>query len=172
MPHRCTECKKIYVEESPEILRGCECGNRVFQFLKHPNSKLKRLIPNTNTTASPTNGSMQEQITLQVQPQPAQVAVQENTNENPIEENNNQNTLESQTIQDVPTENTPATNEPTIQPKEEVDPAENIKVLEPGAYELNIDRLMTGEPVIVKTENDVYFVSFKVKKGKKRKTNE
>lgn len=166
MPHRCTECKKIYSEEAPDILRGCECGNRVFQFLKHPNSKLKRLIPNTNTTTNPTNGSMQEQITLQIQPQTPTVTIQENTNENPIEENNEQNPIETQSITN---ENTTITNETTTPSKEEIDPAENIKVVEPGAYELNIDRLMTGEPVIVKTENDVYFVSFKVKKGKKRK---
>lgn len=40
----------------------------------------------------------------------------------------------------------------------ETDGPENIKVVEPGAYELNIPSLFKGDPVILRTDSDVYYV--------------
>lgn len=37
-------------------------------------------------------------------------------------------------------------------------PVENIKVLEQGLYEVNVQALMAGDPVIVKTDSGVYYV--------------
>jgi predicted nucleic acid-binding Zn-ribbon protein len=34
MPHRCVRCGKIYGDGSSEILKGCECGARLFFFVK------------------------------------------------------------------------------------------------------------------------------------------
>ncbi|HLC38058.1 MAG TPA: Zn-ribbon containing protein [Candidatus Norongarragalinales archaeon] len=36
--HKCVRCSKEYSNTSPELLKGCECGSRVFVFLKHPGS--------------------------------------------------------------------------------------------------------------------------------------
>ena len=35
MPHRCVRCGKIYGDGSSEILKGCECGARLFFFVKN-----------------------------------------------------------------------------------------------------------------------------------------
>jgi predicted nucleic acid-binding Zn-ribbon protein len=34
MPHQCVRCNKFYEDGSAEILRGCECGSRLFFFVK------------------------------------------------------------------------------------------------------------------------------------------
>ncbi len=34
MPHKCTKCGKIYQENDERILRGCECGNRMFLYFR------------------------------------------------------------------------------------------------------------------------------------------
>lgn len=34
MKHKCTKCKKIYEEDSEEIITGCTCGNNRFFFVK------------------------------------------------------------------------------------------------------------------------------------------
>jgi predicted nucleic acid-binding Zn-ribbon protein len=34
MPHKCTKCGRVYEDGSDVILKGCECGNRLFYYLK------------------------------------------------------------------------------------------------------------------------------------------
>lgn len=34
MPHKCTRCGKIYTEKDEKILRGCDCGNRMFLYYR------------------------------------------------------------------------------------------------------------------------------------------
>jgi len=41
MPHRCIRCGKIYSEGSNTLLKGCECGNRMFFFFKSEDMKLQ-----------------------------------------------------------------------------------------------------------------------------------
>ncbi len=47
------------------------------------------------------------------------------------------------------------------------DGPENIKVLEPGSYELNVAALFKGDPVILKTDADVYYVKLPAPKKQK-----
>ncbi len=34
MPHKCTKCGKTYEDGSEEVLKGCECGNRLFFYIR------------------------------------------------------------------------------------------------------------------------------------------
>ncbi len=34
MPHKCTKCGNTYKDGSEEILKGCNCGNRLFFYLR------------------------------------------------------------------------------------------------------------------------------------------
>ncbi len=34
MPHKCTNCGKVYEEGSEELLKGCECGHSMFLYFK------------------------------------------------------------------------------------------------------------------------------------------
>jgi hypothetical protein len=34
MPHQCVRCHKIYEDGSEEILKGCECGGKLFFYIK------------------------------------------------------------------------------------------------------------------------------------------
>ncbi|MDD5193816.1 MAG: Zn-ribbon containing protein [Candidatus Nanoarchaeia archaeon] len=33
-PHRCTNCKKVYPDAAPELLKGCECGSKFFFYIR------------------------------------------------------------------------------------------------------------------------------------------
>jgi len=50
----------------------------------------------------------------------------------------------------------------------DADAPENIKVLEPGSYELNVNSLFKGDPVILRTDSEVYYVKLPTPKGKKK----
>ena len=43
---------------------------------------------------------------------------------------------------------------------------ENVRVLEKGLYELDVKSLMQGDPIVVKTDKEVYFVRFPALKKK------
>ncbi len=50
----------------------------------------------------------------------------------------------------------------------DADGPENIRVIEPGSYELNVGALFKGDPVILRTDADVYYVKLPGPKGKKK----
>ncbi len=50
----------------------------------------------------------------------------------------------------------------------DADAPENIKVLEPGSYELNVTSLFKGDPVILRTDSEVYYVKLPQPKAKKK----
>ncbi|MFH0713614.1 MAG: Zn-ribbon containing protein [Candidatus Micrarchaeota archaeon] len=50
-----------------------------------------------------------------------------------------------------------------------LDDPENIRVIEPGSYELNIPALFRGDPVILRTDSDVYYVKLPAPKSKAKK---
>jgi len=43
---------------------------------------------------------------------------------------------------------------------------ENVRVLEKGLYEIDVKSLMHGDPIVVKTDKEVYFVRFPAVKKK------
>ena len=47
MPHQCVRCNKLYEDGSQQILKGCECGAKLFFYLKKQNIDAgKELISN------------------------------------------------------------------------------------------------------------------------------
>lgn len=43
MPHKCVRCGRVLASNSPELLKGCGCGSRVFVFLRDDQVTLKEL---------------------------------------------------------------------------------------------------------------------------------
>ncbi len=46
------------------------------------------------------------------------------------------------------------------------DEVENVKVFERGCYEINVESLMRGSPIVIKTDKEVYYVQ--MPKAKKK----
>lgn len=47
------------------------------------------------------------------------------------------------------------------------DEVENVKVFERGCYEINVESLMRGNPIVIKTDKEVYYVQMpKINKHK------
>lgn len=113
MPHKCVRCNRVYDKSSPELLKGCQCGARVFVFL--------RKMPEAGADATPDLGWLEEELADLSKDHPVVV---------------------------------------------DADSVENLRILEPGSYELDIASLMKNEPLVVKSDKGVYYVklpSFKKK---------
>jgi len=49
--------------------------------------------------------------------------------------------------------------------QDDVETIENIKIKEPGVFEINLDRLLS-DPIIIKDENEIYYIRLPVKDAK------
>ncbi len=118
MPHSCVKCKQLYPDQSEAILKGCQCGSRIFYFIK------------------PDLPSIQVNHLPLIQESDLSTEIIELSKEKPV-------------VIDV-------------------DGPENIRVLEPGLYELNVAALFKGDPVILRTDSDVYYVKLPAPKKPKK----
>ena len=44
MPHQCVRCSKMYDDGAQELLKGCECGARLFFFIKKEKLEVAKQI--------------------------------------------------------------------------------------------------------------------------------
>ncbi len=116
MPHKCVRCGAEYVDGSPELLKGCACGSRVFVY-----SKAER--------EASVKASEEDVRALEKELEPL-------------------------------TRKRPVSIEWSV---------ENVRVLEKGLYEIDVKSLMQGDPIVVKTDKEVYFVRFPAVKKTARK---
>lgn len=109
MPHKCVRCSSVYPNNSPELMRGCTCGSRVFLFLREESDEPQPgHAPETKDYRW-----LEEELSFLSKDKPVTV---------------------------------------------DVDAVENLRILEKGAYELNLSSLMKGEPLVIKSDKHVYYV--------------
>jgi len=142
MPHKCVRCTTIYPNNSPELMRGCTCGSRVFLYLSDeskPGPTPLAVLP--TASAAP----QESQDTPLAKP-------------------------EAEKTPTAPLPSAPASSdygwledELAFLSKDkpvsvDVDAVENLRILEKGAYEIDLPSLFKGEPLVIKSDQHVYYV--------------
>ena len=128
MPHKCVRCGKVFANNSAELVKGCPCGSRVFLFLREDQVTLKELV----------ESGMREGEAEKKAPDAPKAPV----------DVSHLHWLEEELAflsKDKPV-------------SVELDAVENLKILEPGSYELDISSLMKGNPLVIKSEHDIYYI--------------
>jgi predicted nucleic acid-binding Zn-ribbon protein len=129
MPHKCVSCSRTYPNSSPELLRGCSCGSRIFIYLKSGDMSWEDAGPVLE--AALREGKIAElsrtrPVSIELVPADGSGA---------------------QGAGDCPAAQYGSGRER---------PAENITVVDRGEYELDIASLMAGDPLVVRSQNGVY----------------
>lgn len=149
MPHKCVRCTTVYPNNSPELMRGCACGSRVFLYIRDENAPNAPLV--ATAVLTPQNPSTPASTTP-----PASALVDE--------------TDASTAAENEPTKPAPAASdygwledELAFLSKDkpvtvDVDAVENLRILEKGAYEIDLPSLFKGEPLVIKSDQHVYYV--------------
>ena len=126
--HQCLRCKKMYENEQVPIVEGCECGSRLFLFIKSPvdivraeryRSELEQKIADIDEEKKATARA------VRVQKSKTKVAGKKQK----------------------------------AKPKSKFG-VETIKVLDIGVYEIHLEALMQGAPIIVLSKSGSYIISF------------
>ncbi|MBI2445977.1 hypothetical protein HYV43_06325 [Candidatus Micrarchaeota archaeon] len=143
MPHKCVRCSSIYPNNSPELMRGCTCGSRVFLFLRdesNPSTPLS--IPPTPSASLPAPAVLPSPASIE----PSEPVAGTSPVSSPV--SSDYGWLEDELAflsKDKPV-------------SVEVDAVENLRILEKGAYEIDLPSLFKGEPLVIKSDQHVYYV--------------
>ncbi|MBI5036821.1 hypothetical protein HZC09_05765 [Candidatus Micrarchaeota archaeon] len=107
MPHKCVRCSKAYPSQSPELMKGCSCGSRVFLFIREGEQ------PKQTPQQQKELDKLEEDLAFLSKDKPVIV---------------------------------------------DMDAVENLRILEKGSYEFDLQSLLKGEPLVIKSDQEVYYV--------------
>ncbi|MBI5225609.1 hypothetical protein HY994_00020 [Candidatus Micrarchaeota archaeon] len=182
MPHKCVRCSTVYPNNSPELMRGCSCGSRVFLFLRDPNAQAPVFKPSTSAVkdtvasffpASSNPPALSGSSSAPALPSSAQTPAPSKT-----AEETSSDSIDSSDSDLRPSGTSrplPATPDPLVSDygwledelaflskdkpvSVDVDAVENLRILEKGAYEIDLPSLFKGEPLVIKSDQHVYYV--------------
>jgi predicted nucleic acid-binding Zn-ribbon protein len=137
--HQCLKCKKYFEDDEVPILDGCECGARIFLFVKQPED-VNRAEKMYSQIESKIKELEQEQVEIE-----KEEGQQELTT--PPEEYE----------KEKPNKYTAART--AVKTEKSKFGIETIRVNDMGVYEINIDALMKGKPVVVLSKGGSYIIS-------------
>jgi len=142
MPHKCVSCSKVYPNSSPELLKGCSCGSRIFLYMQNEDVSIKEAM-DSGLEAVIESGRVAE--LARTQPVSVELVSPKDA--------------EARKIGDYLGVRQAANGQkeqPAGNRKEQ--PAENITVIDRGEYELDIASLMAGDPLVVRSQNGIYYL--------------
>ncbi|MFA6049264.1 MAG: Zn-ribbon containing protein [Candidatus Micrarchaeia archaeon] len=173
MPHKCVKCGKVYGNASPQLLSGCECGNRVFLFMKPEQMSLKELYEHgldivvDSKRIIELSADKPVSIELDLESLQPELAKKPDAGQKPPAATGTQPAGARQPGQKTPAPQTSAVVPPSagnagVSASPEGGKAEkmveNIRVVERGCYELDLESLMGGNPLVVRSQGGIYYV--------------
>ena len=127
--HKCLKCGKAYArEEDVPIITGCSCGSKFFVFIRDDDQEKTE--------------KLLDRVTLEELEVIEKKIVAKNESE--------------ETPRPAEKAQKPASGKP--RPKSESFGIETVKTIKPGVYELNIEALLSGAPVIVLQKGETYII--------------
>ena len=144
MPHKCVRCGTIYPSSSSELLKGCKCGARIFVYLRDEKQALSKADSDALDAATKS-----PQVVALSKEKP--VSIEIDNGSSPVSTSSEDDVRE---IGDYLT----AGNQAGSASHGREQPAENITVIEKGAYELDIPSLMRGDPLVVRSQSGIYYL--------------
>ncbi|MBI5225598.1 hypothetical protein HY989_07060 [Candidatus Micrarchaeota archaeon] len=177
MPHKCARCGILYSAGAEQLFRGCTCGSRIFMFVRPEQLSIKDQMDMLEREGKDLIAENREQLeeiaeiapisiekavmqtekaVIEVKPSvgPATVkSVPEMEKEIKQEKKRNEILHEASEIaggQNIAEgKNKPLTMEIGV---------ENVIIHEKGSYELDINSLMQGNPLVIKSEHGVFYI--------------
>jgi len=137
--HQCLKCKKYFEDDEVPILEGCDCSGRVFLFVKQAEDVERA-------------DKYYEEIETKIK----------ELEQNKIEEEKLEGQQELTTSPenyDKEDKKRYATARESVKNERNKFGIETIRVKDMGIYEINIDALMKGRPLVVLSKGGSYIIS-------------
>jgi predicted nucleic acid-binding Zn-ribbon protein len=170
MPHKCVRCGRVYPNNSSGLLKECGCGARIFLYLQAGEVSLAEAM---DSGLEAVIGSGRVQELSKAAPVSIEIAAPEGTSpdnapasgtgeggkENPA-------ALEAQDAAGLAQETKNGFGAGAQSGRARESPAENITIIEKGEYEIDIASIMRGDPLVVRSQNGIYYLKIPTLKRK------
>jgi predicted nucleic acid-binding Zn-ribbon protein len=143
MPHKCVRCGKVYPNNSSQLLKGCQCGTRIFIYLQNEDVSISEALE-SGLEAVVSSGRVQELA----KSQPVSIEM--------VSGGGKASGKSAAGDTAEMAEYLGAQSGASGQFREQ--PAENITVLDRGEYELDLASIMRGDPLVVRSQNGIYYL--------------
>lgn len=170
MPHKCVRCGKVYGNLAPELMKGCGCSSRIFLFMREDQVSVKEKMDLLERESRSLIDSEQVQELAELTPisiekfEPAPVKgkpriVEIRGGPVPVDELESAESPKPKKELDLVQELAGGgVSKVKLLAEEGEEPIENVTVLEKGTYRLNIESLMAGNPLVIRTEKGVFYI--------------
>lgn len=160
MPHKCTNCGNVFDDGSDDILSGCDCGSRKFEYVGEDGD-----TPTQEQSQSPAQATKRDDATEEGDPTDSMEDSIIIADENPIEDES-QHKARSEVVseEDLPHMG----NSPTSmgERKKDIDEVkeqlheqfEGIRILEPGNYQINLMKLYEKQECVISLQEDGRYI--------------
>jgi len=143
--HQCLKCKDYYEDDDVPILEGCKCGGHIFLFVKQPGDVERA-------------DKIYEEIEVKIK------ELEQEQIEEDKEEGQQELTTPPAKYESPPNRYSEARK--AVQSEKRKFGIETIKVKDIGVYEINLDALMKGHPIVVLSKGGSYIISLPSAFGK------
>lgn len=135
MPHKCARCSRIYQDNAPELMNGCECGSRVFLYLRDKESPEKEKKTEEKEESKAVEELKEKELSG------SDLDWIEEMFHEELEKNNRVLSLD----------------------------VENLTQVGKGKFQIDLTSLMKGDPLVVKSQDGIYYIDIVHAMQKKRK---
>lgn len=162
MPHKCTNCDSVYPDGSEDILEGCDCGSRKFEYVSTQQAEQLRTEPTESTVeehATETDNSTEPQDPTDTLEDSIIIA-------DDGEEDESQKRARSEVVSDDDLPSTPTSPTSLGEPERDVEEVkqqlheqfEGIRILEPGNYQINLMKLYKKQECVISLQEDGRYI--------------
>ncbi len=163
MPHKCVKCGLVYGDRAGQLLKGCDCGSRIFMFLREDQVSVKEKMESLQRDGQELvleNAQLKE--ISEITPISIEKAAE------PVEPPAAKESPAAEIAHEVKEFAAGWRGEIKPEPEEDVGPrAENVRIVEKGRYELDIKSLMAGNPLVIRSQAGVFYIRIPSPVGKR-----
>lgn len=157
MPHQCTNCGNVFEDGSDDILSGCDCGSRKFEYVGEEGNVEE--TPSQPTEPTPTQSD---------EPSDPQDSLEDSiiiADEEPIEDES-QKKARSEVVSESDLPQTGSAPTSLGERKKDLDEVkeqlheqfEGIRILEPGNYQINLMKLYEKQECVISLQEDGRYI--------------
>ena len=179
MPHKCVKCGSVYPNTSEELMKGCSCTSRIFLYMRDEQVSVKEqaeMFERQERHVFESNRERIEEIAeiapVSIEkigdtfaPLPAQGSGLSSASISApklgVEGVRTGIVSEAREKDEAFAGEMAQVREAKLEPASDIDgqpPVENITILEKGSYMLDINSLMAGNPLVIRSEAGVFFI--------------
>jgi len=166
MPHKCTNCGDTFEDGSDDILSGCDCGSRKFEYISDEEAEQLEATESEPTVEEHAGETEPSQTTQETPSDPKDTLEDSIIIADDGQEDESQKRARSEVVSEDDLPSTPTSPTSLGEPTKDVEEVkqqlheqfEGIRILEPGNYQINLMKLYQKQECVISLQEDGRYI--------------